>query len=118
MGKGRSWITIALVNLCMVAFLGMSLRTKYLFEIPIVDYRNLLSSHSHFAFGGWATLILMVLFLSQLIPAALQQKRVYQVLLWGIQLNAAGMLITFPITGYATFSIIFSTAFIFFYICF
>lgn len=114
MGKGRSWITIALVNLCMVAFLGMSLRTKYLFEIPIVDYRNLLSSHSHFAFGGWATLILMVLFLSQLIPAALQQKRVYQVLLWGIQLNAAGMLITFPITGYATFSIIFSTAFIFF----
>jgi hypothetical protein len=114
MVKGRSWITVTLVNLCIVAFLGMSLRTKFLFEIPFVDYRNLLSAHSHFAFGGWATLVLMVLFISQLIPAALRQKRIYQVLLWGIQLNAAGMLVTFPITGYAAFSIIFSTAFILF----
>jgi hypothetical protein len=108
------WITISLANLCVVPLLGALLRTLFLFDIPSVDYKSVLSAHSHFAFGGWVTLALMILFIDKLLPheAGVQQK--YQVVLWGIQLSAAGMVLTFPATGYGILAIIFSTLFIFF----
>jgi hypothetical protein len=80
--------------------------------MPYIDYRNLLSAHSHFAFGAWATLVLMLLMIGNFLPAAIRQKPVYEGLLWSIQLTSLGMLFTFPFQGYALFSIIFSTAYI------
>lgn len=114
MKNKNAWITVCIVNLAIVAFLGFSLRTKFLFPIGIVDYRNLISTHSHFAFGGWVTLVLMVLLIDNFLPAAQQSKKIYAVILWGILLNSYGMLISFPIQGYGLFAIVFSTLFIFF----
>lgn len=114
MKNKNAWITVCIVNLAIVAFLGFSLRTKFLFPIQFLDYRNLISAHSHFAFGGWVTLVLMVLLLDNFLSAAQQNKKSYVVILWGILLSSYGMLITFPIHGYALLSIIFSTSFIFF----
>jgi len=108
------WITLSLLNLCIVALLGMTLRTKFLFPISFIDYKNFLSAHSHFAFGGWITLMLMTLYVDNLLPAEQKQRNIYQWLLWGIEVTSVGMLVTFPFQGYALFSIIFSTAFIFF----
>ena len=105
---------MSLVNLCIVALFGLTLRTKFLFPIQYIDYKNFLSAHSHFAFGGWVTLALMTLYIENLLTADQKQKRIYQWLLWGIEITSVGMLITFPFQGYALFSIIFSTAFIFF----
>lgn len=113
--KARNlWITLALTNLPIVALLGMTLRTKLLFPLRFIDFKNFLSAHSHFAFGGWVTLALMLLYITQLLTAEQQQKKIYQWILWGIELNAFGMAITFPFGGYALLSIIFSTLFIFF----
>src|SRR5689334_3082036 len=112
MKKRDFWITLSLVNLCIVALLGMTLRTKFLFPIQFIDYKNLLSAHSHFAFGGWVTLALMTLFIDNLLLPGQKQKKIYQILLWGIETTSVGMLITFPFEGYALLSIIFSTAFI------
>jgi hypothetical protein len=114
MKKRSAWITICLVNLVIVALLGFSLRTKFLFPIPFLDYRNLISTHSHFAFGGWVTLVLMVLLIENCLAANQKQRRIYPVLLWGILLNSFGMLLSFPFQGYGPFSITFSTLFIFF----
>lgn len=114
MKNTKSWITVSLVNLCIVALLGVFMRTKFLFPIRFVDYKNLLSAHSHFAFGGWVTLILMVLLLQQFLEPRMRQRKAYRVILWGIQLSAVGMLISFPFEGYGLFAIIFSTIFIFF----
>src|SRR4029079_32715 len=107
------WITLSLVNLCIVALLGMTLRTKMLFPIIIIDYKNFLSAHSHCAFGRCLTLALMILFVDNLLSGDPKQKKIYQWILWGIDITSLGMLITFPFQGYALFSIIFSTAFIF-----
>ena len=107
------WITLSLVNLCLVAMLGMSLRSKFLFPIQFIDYKNFLSAHSHFAFGGWITLALMILFIDNLLNSDQKQKRIYQWILWSIEITSTGMLLTFPFNGYAPLSIIFSTAFIF-----
>lgn len=108
------WVTLTLINLCIVALLGMTLRTKLLFTVRFIDFKNFLSAHSHFAFGGWVTLALMVLFITNLLTVEQQRRKIYQWILWGIEINSFGMAITFPFEGYALFSIIFSTLFIFF----
>src|ERR1051326_572364 len=113
MKKRDFWITLSLLNLCIVALFGMTLRTKFLFPIQFIDYKNFLSAHSHFAFGGWVTLALMILYIDNLLSTAQKQKKIYQSLLWGIEIMSLGMLVTFPFQGYALFSIIFSTGFIF-----
>jgi hypothetical protein len=113
MKKKDFWITLSLVNLCVVALLGMTLRTKFLFPIQFIDYKNFLSAHSHFAFGGWVTLALMILLIDNLLSVDQKQKKIYQGILWGIEISSVGMLVTFPFQGYGLFSIIFSTAFIF-----
>lgn len=114
MRRKNLWITLTLVNLCIVALLGLIMRTKFLFPIPWIDYRNVLSAHSHFAFGGWVTLALMILYIDSFLDDKQKQKGVYQFLLWGIQITSFGMLLSFPFQGYAMLSIIFSTGFIFF----
>jgi len=108
------WTTLSLVNLCIVALLGTTLRTKFLFSIPFIDYKNFLSAHSHFAFGGWVTLALMILYVDNLLLEDQKEKKAYQWILWGIEITSLGMAISFPFRGYAFFSILFSSAFIFF----
>ncbi len=114
MKRKNFWVILSLANLCGVALFGLTLRTKFLFPVQFIDYRNFLSAHSHFAFGGWVTLALMILSIDNLLTADQKQKKVYQWILWGIEITSVGMLITFPFQGYALFSILFSTAFIFF----
>ena len=108
------WLKISLINLLIVACLGVILRYKILFSLPFVDQKHLLHGHSHFAFAGWITQALMALLVSYLIK---QQEsgnyKKYSWLLYANLITAYGMLIAFPIEGYGLFSIIFSTASIF-----
>lgn len=106
------WIGLCLLNLCLIALFGLLMRSKILFPIPQLDYRNLLSAHSHFAFGGWAGLALLTLLVYDVLPAEKGQKKIYQSVLWGIQLSSLGMAFTFPFWGYTTASITFSSLYI------
>lgn len=108
----RRWVTIALVNLMVVALLGLLLRTKLLFPLPGIHFGNWLFAHSHFAFGGWITLCLFTLLTYRLLPPGSSNKRIYPRLLAGVFITSVGMLLSFPFQGYALFSIIFSTLFI------
>jgi hypothetical protein len=112
--KSKSkWLTVALVNLSVLALLGVTLRCKILFEIPFLDFSNILHAHSHFAFGAWITLCIFSLMIWEMLPAECSSKPVYKWLLVGVLVTSAGMLLTFPFSGYAFFSILFSTLFIF-----
>ena len=106
-GRKNFWIGVSLINLFIVALLGLLLRSKILFSLPFINYKNLLSAHSHFAFGGWAALALVTLLVYDLISVG--DKKVYQWVLWSLLLTSLGMVFTFPFTGYASLSIIFST---------
>ncbi|HEY8918908.1 MAG TPA: hypothetical protein VIM87_20835 [Chitinophaga sp.] len=107
--RERSWLTIALVNLAVVALLGLLLRSKILFPIPAVNFGNLLHAHSHFAFTGWISLCLLTLMTYRLLPEKYSSRPRYKWLLSGILLSAVGMLFSFPFQGYAFVSIFFST---------
>lgn len=108
------WLKICLVNLLIVAALGVTLRYKILFPLPFIDQKHLLHGHSHFAFAGWITQALMALLVSYLVKQQLPVSlKKYNTLLYANLITAYGMLIAFPIEGYGLFSIIFSTAAIF-----
>jgi hypothetical protein len=110
----NKWLKISLANLAIVAFLGTVLRSKILFSLPGVDFKNLLHAHSHFAFGGWITLCLFTLMVYEILPGRLNRKGKYKILLSGIFLSAVGMLFSFPFQGYGIYAIVFSTLFILF----
>jgi len=77
-----------------VGLLGVILRSKILFDLPWINYLNLLDAHSHFAFGGWITLALLMLFVRELLPEPYRNKNVYQWMLGSIFLSSAGTLFT------------------------
>ncbi len=107
----QQWLKIALINLLIVATLGVTLRYKILYPLPFIDQKHLLHGHSHFAFAGWITQAIMTLLVAYLVTQSGDNfyKR-YRWLLYANLFTAYGMLIAFPIEGYGLFSIIFSTA--------
>lgn len=111
--KRSLWISLCLVNLCIVAILGFILRSKILFSLPSINYRNFLSAHSHFAFGGWVGLGLVTLLVYDILPRDKSSRKTYQWILICFEVSSLGMAFTFPFEGYAFLSIFFSSAYIF-----
>ena len=110
----KFWLRISLVNLCILAFIGVVLRYKIAYYLPFVDQKHLLQGHSHFAFGGWVTQVLMTLMVEYLRGNGLENAfKKYFILLTANLLTSYGMLVAFPIEGYGILSIIFSTLSIF-----
>jgi hypothetical protein len=110
----QKWIRIALINLFIVALLGVIMRYKIAYSFPFIDQKNFLHAHSHFAFAGWITqalMTLMVAFLAKRSPGDIFKK--YRGLLWGNLISAYGMLLSFAWEGYGIVSITFSTLSIF-----
>jgi hypothetical protein len=104
----RQWARWALLNLAIVSAAGVLLRCKILFPLPVVDHKNLLHGHSHFAFSGWVSLALFTAIVAVISPVN-RKKPLYNRLFWLGQLAGYGMLLTFPFTGYKAPSITFST---------
>jgi hypothetical protein len=112
--KVQQWVRISFFNLLIVAAIGVTLRYKIIFSLPFIDQKHLMHGHSHFAFTGWVTQVLMAL----LVQLLSQQKgenlfTKYRVLLWLNLVSAYGMLFSFPVQGYGWVSISFSTLSIF-----
>lgn len=102
------WFRITLYTLFIVACLGALMRYKIAFAFPYFDQKNIQHAHSHFAFAGWVSQLLMI-FLVQLISTATKRLQRYQQILAANLALAYGMLISFSIQGYGTVSIILST---------
>ena len=110
----QKWLKVSLGNLFIVSILGVILRYKIAFSLPFIDQKKLLHAHSHFAFAGWITQVLMVLLVSYLIKSGAKDiVRKYTWILLANLITAYGMLFTFPFQGYGLYSISFSTLSIF-----
>src|SRR6476659_8008049 len=93
MKNTKLWASTSLFNFCIVGLLAFVLRSKILFDLPWINYLNLLDAHSHFAFGGWITLALLMLLVRELLPELYRNKNVYQWILGSIFLSSAGTLL-------------------------
>lgn len=115
----KFWVKFSLLNLCIVAIIGLLMRYKIGFEFPYFDQKSLQHSHSHFAFSGWVSQTLMVLMIGFLEKKGALQKAIgnsinkYNRILAANLICSYGMLIFFIIQGYGPFSIFFSTLSIF-----
>lgn len=110
----RRWLQVSLFNLMLVALIGVILRYKIAYSLPVVNQKNLLQAHSHFAFAGWVSQALMALMVSYLAEKGNQAAFTrYRPVFYANLFTAYGMLLTFPFQGYALLSIIFSTLSIF-----
>lgn len=106
----QRWIKISLFNLLVVSMIGVVLRYKIAFSFPWIDQKHLLHGHSHFAFSGWLSQVLMALLVAQLPKRGLQvQEKKYNILLSVNLISSYGMLASFPYQGYGIYSIFFST---------
>lgn len=117
--NSKFWLKFSLVNLLIVALIGLLMRYKIGFEFPYFDQKSLQHSHSHFAFSGWVSHTLMILMIAFLekrtknIENRLFNVAKYNKILIANLICAYGMLIFFIVQGYGAFSIFFSTASIF-----
>ena len=108
------WIKFSLLNLLLVATLGLLMRYKIAFELPFIHQKNIQHSHSHFAFAGWVSqtlIVLMVHFLSKQNVSIYLEK--YKKVFIANLICAYIMLFSFIFQGYGLISILFSTLSIF-----
>lgn len=115
----KHWILICFINFFVAALMGLLLRLLYVTPISWANFQFLLHGHSHVAMLGWVYLMSYSLIVHFFIPKEAQQKPVYNRLFWVTQIAVTGMMVRFPVEGYALFSIIFSTLHIFcsYYFC-
>ncbi len=101
-------IRIAFFNLLVVAAIGCFLRYFILYPVGGINYSYVLHAHSHLAFLGWVFMALYVLIIHAYGPVEKTRLKKYIVIFVVLQVANLGMLFTFPFTGYALWSIIFS----------
>lgn len=103
------WLTVSIINFCLVALAGVTLRYKINYALPVVNQKNLLHGHSNFAFTGWVTVVLMTLTVYYL-----QKQKAeftpgkYNTIIGLNCVFAYGLFISFIIEGYDVFSLTFT----------
>ncbi|TXD71734.1 hypothetical protein ESU54_15555 [Aequorivita antarctica] len=107
----KKHIGIALAYFLAVALMGVLLRFYVVTSLPF-NYKYLLHAHSHTALLGWIYLGITTLIYKIFLSSA-EKPKLYKRIFLFTNVSIMGMLITFPIQGYALFSIIFSTLFLF-----
>ncbi|WP_348798452.1 hypothetical protein [Flavobacterium adhaerens] len=93
--------------------MGLLLRFVYVWPVEGINFQFLMHGHSHVAMLGWVYLILYCLIIHFYIPKKEQEKPVFNRLFWITQIAVIGMMVDFPVQGYAFISIFFSTLHIF-----
>ncbi|AFL79650.1 hypothetical protein Aeqsu_0121 [Aequorivita sublithincola DSM 14238] len=107
----KKHIGIALAYFLAVALMGILLRFYFVVSLPF-NFKFLLHAHSHTALLGWIYLGLTTLIYKIFLSEA-QKPKLYKRIFIFTNVCIVGMMITFPFQGYALFSIIFSTLFLF-----
>lgn len=105
----KKLVLVCLINFLVAALMGLALRYVYVSPFPI-DFRYVTHAHSHVAMLGWVYLMLYVMIVHHFIP---DKKPIFNCLFWITEIAVVGMMISFPIQGYAAISISFSTLHIF-----
>lgn len=104
------WLKFSVFNFAVVAILGVLMRYKIAFSLPIVDQKHMQEAHSHFAFYGWITQIIYVLIIRYLQKYLSEhQFKKYEALLVINAIAAFIMIPSFIYGGYYWLSIAAST---------
>ncbi len=109
-------VFFSLLNLFLIALLGLTFRLFPLFSFNEFHYQNWLQVHSHAAFLGWAYTALAVLLWFAFIPDNLRLNRKFALIILALQVPVFGMYFSFPTEGYGPWSITFLSSHLILYI--
>lgn len=98
---------IPLLFLFIGSLLGVFLRLQFVAPTPGINYSFFLHGHSHVMFLGWVFNVFYIAFTENHIVKS--EQKIFIKLFIVLQVLTVGMLIAFPIQGYAFYSILFST---------
>ncbi len=106
--NSRFWLRMALVNLLIVALLGLLMRYKIGFEFPVFNQKYIQFSHYHFAFYAWIGHALMVLLVQSVARVNFDFKMSnYNRIFFVNAVASYGMLVSFLGFGFGAASIAF-----------
>ena len=103
----EKYLRIPLLFLFAGSIIGVLLRLQFIYPSSLINYTNVLHGHSHIMFLGWVFNALYIGFVFNFIKE--KEVSVFRFIFLMLQVMNIGMLIAFPIQGYSTYSIIFST---------
>lgn len=106
----KKLVLVCLINFLVAALMGLVLRYVFVSPYLPINFRYVTHAHSHVAMLGWVYLMLYVLIVHHFVPS---KKPVFNWLFWATEISVVGMMVSFPIQGYAAISITFSTLHIF-----
>ena len=69
------WVKYSIFNFLIATVYGAVLRLAYVFEIPWLDFKNLLHGHSHVAMMGWLYLALFTLLYDKFVLVRKKAKK-------------------------------------------
>ena len=99
-------ILASLLAFVIAAGLGLAMRWAFVVDMPEwFNFRHIRHTHSHVSLLGW---LFSIFYLCIVHYFELDYKK-YSKLFWALQAMVLGMLLTFPVMGYAPLSIFFST---------
>lgn len=101
----RNWAIICLLNLLLTALVGLAMRYKIVFPLPVMDQTNALHAHANFVFSGWVGLTLFSSMVAFVLPGHKAQRRIYRFAFYFIEITALAMLVSFLAEGYGPASI-------------
>lgn len=90
---------------------GALLRWSGVSVVDGLNYRFALHTHSHLALLGWVVMGFYVLLGERFFAS--KRKKAARTLFWFLQASLLGMLLSFPLQGYGSVSIVSSTLFVF-----
>jgi hypothetical protein len=106
------WAQVSIFNLCVVALLGFILRSKMVFDLPEINFLNLLDAHFHFAFGAWITLALMLLLVHELLPDPVNNGPAYRWIFAGLVFTSFVILLSTVFNNVRLLTTFFSSLYI------
>ncbi|HET8574510.1 MAG TPA: hypothetical protein VFL76_11655 [Edaphocola sp.] len=101
----RSWAIICLLNLLLTALVGLAMRYKIVFPLPVMDQANALHAHANFVFSGWVGLTLFSSMVAFVLPEHRAERGIYRFAFYFIEITALAMLTSFLAEGYGLVSI-------------
>ena len=103
----EKYLRIPLLFLFIGSLIGVLLRWQFIDPSSSINYTNVLHGHSHIMFLGWVFNALYIAFTVNHIEE--KQAGTFRTIFFLLQVLNIGILIAFPLQGYGTYSIIFST---------
>jgi hypothetical protein len=109
--KNEILFIVAILLFLIASFYGLIIRWNFAFPTEVINYKNILQAHSHVAFLGWGYLVSLLLINHLFIKEKLTLLKIYNIAITIIIIAVTLMLISFPIVGYKSISIVLLSVF-------